>query len=655
MMRTDIRRWTPRLRTGWCRARTAVFGDRLGLLVFLVAVVFLGLCWRVGFFITDTKTVANLLANVADGRLAVVETPYSLTAAGQPGLVEVDGQLYGRNYGQVYLATPIVWLLDGLTLIVDLRLLLAGLWSLAVVALGWTAARTFDRPGLADAGAAAGMASAVLAVLLRSALPAVDLHIVALPLTTILVAAVGATALYRLLALVDGWRVGLAAGLGLILATPVGFWGTLPKRHVYTATALLLVCYSFALARRSGGRRATLARAGAYGAVAITAAIHSFEGAFMLAVLLPFDLATARSATLRQHVAVLLVFLLALSPMLATNLAIAGDPLQPPRQLPDAGESGLPPDLGDEAGTPPAGGGTGGSAGDGGGGNTQTGSDDGGGTDGSGSESGGPALTVPAPLVEFLATVGWIVGYMWRTLLSGLASLQEPGRLYHVFVRSGWIPSLSYAVNDYEAIELALLEAMPIAGALLGLPVLVADRLRETLPDGDPTGRLTAVDALAGTLAVVFLLIYLPLLPLFSMLTLRYALPAMPLLLYLICRLGPVRTAIRTAPASLGRSYWFFLIVGGAGLLVGLPVVDPAVGEAFQLHALLGLVGAAAAALAIGSWPLHRDGRLVAPGLALPAALTTLFLAAAALWHFQYGAYALDLARVLAEALPAIG
>ena len=53
-----------------------LFGDRVGLGVFLVAVVFLGLCWRVGFFITDSKTVANLLANVADGRLAVVETPY---------------------------------------------------------------------------------------------------------------------------------------------------------------------------------------------------------------------------------------------------------------------------------------------------------------------------------------------------------------------------------------------------------------------------------------------------------------------------------------------------------------------------------------------------------------------------------------------------
>lgn len=646
------------------RAVAALFGDHLGLVVFLAAVVFLGLCWRVGFFITDTRTVANLLANVADGRLAVVDAPYSLTATGQPGLVEVDGRLYGRNYGQVYLAVPAVWLLDAASALLDLRMVLAGLWSLAVVALGRSAAGVLERPVLADLGAAAGLGSIGLAALTRTALPAVDLYIVALQLTTLLVAAAGATVLYRLLALVDDRRVGLAGGLGLVLATPIGFWGTLPKRHVYTATALLLVCFWFALARTAEGRQATLARAGTYGAIGLLAAVHAFEAAFMAAVLVPFDLATARAAPRRGHAVVVVAFLLALAPMLATNLAIAGDPLQPPRQLPDASAGGLPADLGDDAPPPPDPGGTDGGGGDAGTGGGDGGTDGdagtgGGGEDGGGADGGPPPVLVP--VVDFLATVGWIGGYMWATLLSGVATLGEPGRLVHTFVRSGWIPGVNYAVNDYEAVELALLEVLPLAGALASVPVLFADRLTAASPAGgrDLVARafrgIRPVDLLAATMGVVFLLVYLPLLPLQSMITVRYVLPAMPLLLYAVCRLAPVRAAVRQRGRLLARGYAVTLAAGAVVLVVGMASLDPAVGEALQLHALIGLAAATVVALAVASWPAHRSPGAVAAGLAVAAGVTTLFLAAAALWHLQYGPYALDVAALVAEALPGIG
>lgn len=261
-----------------------------------------------------------------------------------------------------------------------------------------------------------------------------------------------------------------------------------------------------------------------------------------------------------------------------------------------------------------------------------------------------------APLVEILATVGWIAGYMLDTLVAGLGTLRDPGRLFHVFVRSGWIPGLRYAVNGYEAIELALFEAFPVAAALLSWPVLAVDRIRQT---GQVlAGRasdLRAVDALAGAMAAVFLLVYLPLLPLHSMVTLRYVVPAMPLLLYLVCRLAPVRAAISEAGETLGRWYAGTVALGTLLLVAGLPVIDPAVGEAFQLHALLGLATAAVAVAVLATWPGHRDRRLVAVGLAIPAGVTTLFLLAAALWHLQYGQYALDVARVLAETLPPIG
>jgi hypothetical protein len=77
--------------------RRLLFGDRYGLCVFLAAALFLGLCWRLGFFITDSRTVANLLANVADGRLSVGEMPFSLARSNQPGLVEVDGEARRRT------------------------------------------------------------------------------------------------------------------------------------------------------------------------------------------------------------------------------------------------------------------------------------------------------------------------------------------------------------------------------------------------------------------------------------------------------------------------------------------------------------------------------------------------------------------------------
>jgi uncharacterized membrane protein YgcG len=639
-----------------------LFGDRVGLGVFLVALVFLGLCWRVGFFITDSKTVANLLANVADGRLAVVETPYSITAVGQPGLVEVDGEFFGRNYGQVYLAVPLVWALDLLGTLVDLRVLLAGLWSLAVVALGRTAAGLLDRPRLADLGALVGVGTVLVALLATPRSYPFDepVPLVALQLATLLAAAVGATVLYRLLSLVDGRRVGLAAGLALVLATPVGFWGTLPKRHVFSASLLLLAVFWFALGRRSAGRQRTLARAGAYGALGFLAAIHPFEAVFMLAVLGPLDLATSLDSSVRTHAVVAVVFLVATGPMLATNAAIAGDAFSPPRTLPDASSGGLPTDLGDQAGSPDGGGGGGGSGTGGGSG----GDGGGGGSGGGGGGGGGGGLPLAEwfqPLAGVLATAAWIGGYMRDAFVAGLAALGEPGRLYHVFVRSGWIPTVDYATNDFEAVELALLEVLPLAGTLLAVPALATSWLRRRISEVGDDRRLRTrpspdpVDLLAAGMATVFVLVYLPLVPLKSMVTLRYLLPAMPLVVYLVCRLGPVRTAVAEETERLARGYLATLAIGGLGYLIVFGVIDPAVGEALQFHALVGLATAAVALVAVASWPVHRDARAVAVGLAVPAAATTLFLCSAALWQFQYGTYAVDLARIVAESLPAIG
>lgn len=619
---------------------TVVFGDRLGLCVFLVGAIFLGLTWRVGFFIVDSRTVANLAASVAGGSLAVVDMPYSLTAGAQPGLVEVGGRFFGRNYGQVYLSVPFVWGLDLLGAVLPLRVVLAGLWSLGVVALGRTVGRMLGRPWPALAGALLGVVATAVAV--AAVTPIERFHdpagLLGLQLTTILVAAAGGTVLYRLLERVGDPRVAVAGGVGLVLATPIGFWGPIPKRHVFTATLLLLTCLGFAHGSRATGRARTVGRAVAYGAIGLLASIHAFEAAFMLVVLVPFDLAVHRRAPFRSHAVVGLVFVLATTPMLLTNLAITGDPLAVPRTLPDAtAGSAVVPDAGV---TPDH---VGGSASSGGGSASADGH--------SGTDSAAWPFTVFDPILGLLATLRWIGRYMLDSLGAGVAVLVRPSRLFHTFVRSGWIPGVPYAVNGYESVELALLEAFPLAASLVTVPVLLGTGVRNRWRGWD----LRAVDGLAGAMAGVFVLVYLPRLPLHSMVTLRYVVPAMALVCYLVCRLPPVTAALSDHLRTTGVAGVATVGVGGGLWVVAGPILDPAVGEAIQLHGLVGLAGATATTLTVAGTAVGHPGRRVAVVIGTVGGLTTLLLLSGAFWQFQYAPHALDLARLLAESLPPIG
>jgi len=258
--------------------------------------------------------------------------------------------------------------------------------------------------------------------------------------------------------------------------------------------------------------------------------------------------------------------------------------------------------------------------------------------------------------------IAWIGSNLVEYFTAGLAVLPDVERLYHTFLRSGWIPTgVSYHVNDFEAVELAFLEALPLAGVLLSVPVLALQRARQWSSQAAVAAASVAptdwrpVDVLAAAMALVFVIVYLPLLPLHSMITLRYVVPAMPLVLYLCCRLAPVRAGITGAPSTLAGAYLGTVVLGGLGYLLALPLIDPAVGEAFQLHALVGLATAAVAAVTVATWPLHRRPKAVAVGVAIPAAATTLFLVFAALWHVPYGSFALDLSRVVAGLLPPLG
>ena len=123
----------------------AVFGDRLGAVVFLAAVSTYLLCWRVGVLITDSYTVANTLAAVADGQLHVDRAVYGPSLE-TPGMGTRDGRFYGRNYGQVFLALPLLWALEALAAVTELRVSVAGVWALSLLALSLLVGRELDRP-----------------------------------------------------------------------------------------------------------------------------------------------------------------------------------------------------------------------------------------------------------------------------------------------------------------------------------------------------------------------------------------------------------------------------------------------------------------------------------------------------------------------------
>ena len=659
----------------WC------FGDRLGLVLWLGLVCWFGLTWRVGFFIQDTYAMGNTLVALADGQLHVTELRYSLTFGSQPGLYEYQGRAYGRNYGMLALAVPLVWALEAGATVVAPRLLLVGLWSGFGLLFVTQVAEfdRFDRDRTRAVGSLLVVSLFVVSVLTATALPVDRLAIVALQLSTILVAATAGLVLYRLVDRFHGRRAGLAAGATLGIATPVGFWATLPKRHTVVAALVLGVVYAFAVSRTREDNAALRARAGAYALAGYITWIHAFEALFVVAVLGAVDLLTTRDRSVRALAVVGLVLLVASTPMLATNYAISGNPAQPPRLLGgisyDAEFSPTPPETEGDGAAPERDSAT--PTDDGGatptgnetvpGGQTNNTSDGGGatpprvtpGVTATGTDSGGPA---PPPVLGTIrAGVDTVSKFAGDAVVSGFAVLTQPERLWHIFVRSGTIPSVNYGTNNNEAIELAVLEAMPLLGALAVMPVLVGRRLRaivdRSLPVLDPRDwrPVRKTDLLVVALGAALTVVYLPRLPLFSTLTVRYLHPVMALGAYGVWRVPAVHAGLSDTRWFVG-SYLAGLTVALVVLLGGVGGLGLAVGEAVQYNALWNLAVAAVCGVAVVGWTVSArvSDRVVAVGVALSAGFTTASLLLSGLVYFRYGSYAFDIVRVLADALPVL-
>jgi hypothetical protein len=609
------------------RALLTVRPDHTTTALFLGTFAFYALYWRVDVFIVDTFTVVNTVAALAGGHLAVDPIVFGPRNTAFPGLHAVDGRLYGRNYGHAAAAVPFLWALRALSSVVDVGVLLSGLWSLAVLGAAVGTGRALGRERAASL-VGSGLALALLAANLSgaSSLPPASFPLVALQLSTLLAAALLSVVAYRLLRAVHGHRVGVFAGVATALVGPVGFWAPVPKRHAVTALLALLALYGFYRARTAAGTGVRY-RAVPYVAAALTAWVSAPEGLALLAALAPVDLLTARENRPRTLALLGGAFLLALAPFLLTNAAISGNPLLPPRMLPDyAGAAG--------GGSAPAA--------------TSSVS-----TAASGATPADVGTRLPGAFGLVVGGVGAALDVFLRELDRGVGAL-DPRRLSHVLLRSGRIPGVDYGQTGGYTVELTLLESAPILGGLLAAPLALRAR---SLPGLETLGHrrrdpARATDLFVAAYVPVFALLYLPRLPLHSTITVRYLVPLVPFLVYGVCRLAPVHRVVEREGERLAT--FAVVLTPALVLFAAVALAGTGPGTAMQAHAVanLAVAGLVAGWLAV-ALRADLDPRVGAAVLALVLAVSVAFLLLSGVEYFGEGRqFALPVARTLERLLP---
>jgi len=625
-----------------------LFGDATGLTLFLSAVVFLVATWRVGTFFNDVDLFVPALRQFADGRLAL--GPPGDIAEYYPGMYYHDGLVYARNYGQLAASLPAYWVARALGPIATRGLVVLG-WSVLVVVVTTRIGRRYDhrRTGLAVGGA---VASVVLLAnhLAFEPLAAGEAAIIALQSTSVLFGAFTGVLLYRLLARRHGTRVGVAAGAVTVLASPVGFWATVPKRHAFAAFLVTLALYGL-VRSRGVDAEARLGQAGfrsvAYASAGLLSWIHAPEGFTLFLAVAVVDLPTATRNDVRTLGVLAVAVALSLLPVAVTNFTISGVPIRPPRFLHSVGSG----DALDALAARQSDAGAGPSAADGGGSAGSSGSN-------TGSRPGGVALPVPSP-AEIVATVfppgavALLEQGLFRYVDGAVLAVTDFDRLSAVLFRwgdRGYDPGSRFFG---EGTNLSVLASLPVAAVLVARPFRDAvDAFRtRTLPSWElGVGGLFAVVASALLLAL-----YLPNLPVRVMVTVRYLHPLYPLLVYGVFRQRAVRVVL-TDHASDAVLGWAAATLLGMPAALGLILVDPAVlppspGEVVQAYSLFAL----AAALVVGFAFLlgtenRRVGRAAALAFGVAAGVTTAFILLTSFVLFHFGPSILPAVDALADA-----
>jgi len=595
-----------KLTAHWVRFRTVAFGDRVGYTLFLGSLAFLVCTWRIGVFINDTNTVLNTLVAVERGHLYLETAHYGGLDA--PGTHVVDGMVYGRNYGQVFLALPFLVALRAISSIVYPPIAIAAGWSLLLLALSRALGTRFGYPRTA---AASGSLVAVLTfgagVLTASPLATDRFPVVALQASTVVMTAFATVVVYRLASARTTRRAGVAAAVAYVVVLPTGFWASIPKRHALTTGLLLVSLYLLHRARETAhtGNDSLRYRAGAYVPVGMTTWVHAPEGFLLLTAVGAADLLTARSNAPRELVAVAGVLFLSLVPFFLTNYFIAGNPIQPPRFTPPF-EGAVT--------------------------NATAGADGGG--DGSGSTAslaGGSILALGTSVLE-------PVGFLDRFSKGLCVLLKSPDRVVDTFLLSD-----GFGSDDR---NMAILESAPVLGALVGAGVGIRRiGFRQTLTRLWSDRPRTAVDAAVVVYASLSILLYIPSLPLHAQITVRYLLPLYPLALLAVVETAALRSVLADARRTLLWTYAGVVLVGSQLFLAGIVLLNVTHGGAVRIESHLALgIAALLAAWTLG-YSLGADSdrslRTGAVLLGLAAAAGTVFLLVSAWWYFPYGPFAL--------------
>ncbi len=618
------------------RAAAPAFGDRRGLLLFLASLALSVLVWRVGFLINDSYTLANGLVALERGRLAMTAAEYGpglLT----PGAFEYRGAVYARNYGALVGSLPFLAAVRAVGAVADLRIAVAGGWSLLVLGIGLLLGREFDRERaglLWGAGAALALFAGNVA-LARPFPDGLD-HLVALQLFHLVVAAFVPTFAYRLAAARHGRRTGTLAGVLVLFGTPLSFWAAVPKRHVIAAAVVLAAAYALASARAAPPDAARRRRGAAYALVGLFAWVHAPEALLALVALALADLPAALEDPRGTLAVVAPVFLVSLVPFLATNQLIAGDPLTPPRLLARTAGGGAVATPADVPAQAPS-----------------DSSDIPGGVGGLGALVTALAGAVPGVFDPVARFGGFLV--------EGLrVVVDHPDRIYRTFVRSGGIERTADRVRR-GGTNLAVVESVPLlAGTAAAATAAVVTGVRSRRREGGRFGRhplpRDPSAALLVAFSVALALTYAARLPVHAQVTVRYLFPIYPIGAAALACLPPLRDALSGHARTFAWTCAGGILIGGQLALVALLALGPTVGEAFQLHALLGL----ALALVLAAWTLGatatgRGARTGAAlvGLATAAAAVFVLLVAVEYYPLAEG-HALPVVRAVARRLAVV-
>jgi hypothetical protein len=253
-----------------------------------------------------------------------------------------------------------------------------------------------------------------------------------------------------------------------------------------------------------------------------------------------------------------------------------------------------------------------------------------------------------------LAQLVAVSGVFVQLLAHGVDAI-EPSRIYYVFVRSGHIPGVDYAQTGGETLELTLLESAPLLAVLGLLPLRLsrvdAQTLR-ALPTHLRSEPIRTTDLFALVYVSVFWVLYLPRLPLHSTITVRYLAPTVPILVYAVCRLRPVREVVtETAPLLAATA-----VASAVGLTAffGLALAGASPGTAMQAHAVVNLaVATAVLGWGVAADRVRLDPRLGAVLLGTAIGVTAAFLLLSGVEYLGHGRqFALPLSRLFETLVP---